>query len=594
MSLTLELLRLRELEVSCITAFQNRVATKKLAQQNILHNEHFRSILNHCICSTNAIIVEKCISTCCELVRQELINSNSLLVMAQQLLPDASQAKEKQCYCLKNFAKLLSRISVISGSDSLLVDFAVGEERIVPFLLSETSNVTFKEFVLGNPELILKSITTSKHYVASRLVLLSNLVSCRSEKAEELLLMFMIWNSGRISFDEFAILRPLSNMLSEVSAVKVDSTRFRLFAAYLECLIDAFASFGTLETDLIAAITEFTAMKIRFSITDTNVDGLVLSIPMLVKSCNRALSDAIIKHSSICSNFTALSSLTQLNILVTHGQDQDLLNQCRKVKSAGIDSEFFALPFITFTGKKFDHLLKCIKSDNFGDLHFESFVEVLFFRQLCCDSNKLVVVEKLIDFVSSKTVDEESSLLHNILQLWLIDILEKYYNQKEIVALLPSIARSTTTTSTVVYEFVQSKLNQLDISNSINHQACFAMSLFNLLPASESRQSRLNYITASCLSFLSQVVSGSMSRVDGRNLLLISKILVRLSSILAIDPRLVWTKYFENGLLNGNESSTAVTLSAIAFIQAFKAIPDGNLVEFANFSSNQCRQGWKC
>ncbi len=568
MSLSLKRSRLVELEKSCLNAFTSKTATKKLSQQNILHNEHFKMVLKQCILSAEEYEVQDCLKVCCKLVKQGLIGAKPLLIMAQQILPASSVSRSNQSRSLSNFVKLLVRLSKTNSNDGLIVEFATGDDRIIPALLSESHELSFKEFLLGNPDLVLKSMLTSKHYSAARLSLLSSLVCNPSDDSFELLLMFLIWNTGRLSFEELSILKPIANIASSNLKTGWESTQGRLFAAYFESLVDCFISYGYLESELVNCLKKFTKLKMSHTIKDCSLDGLVISIPILVPACSLVLANCVLKHALVTPSFHTISSIAAIFVLCVHGGNLEMISLCKQLKTSVSCAGFDDIPLISIFGKRSRHIHKLVETGDLSEVFQGCESDVLFFSRCIQHQNTTLIAESLIKFVSFTIADCADASLVSLLQIWLVEFIERYLNEFEIQSILPLLCRYTSSNYNLLYAFVQKKLKALDFCSSISEQGCLALSLHALLENSESRQSRLNFISFSCLAFLSKFVNCEIPQLDVRNLIVVTKILVRLSLILAVDPRMVWSKYFQD------VSQLPLKLAAITFVQAFKVIPN--------------------
>lgn len=552
MTLVLELASLQQSQEKCLKAFAERGLTRKSACQNMLHNEEFLKIVKLYVNARNPSIKSSCADFFLQLVPKGLLSARALITVLQQHLPKADASKSLQIPALKNLAYIIVRIS----NFEVLLQCCSGETRVIPFVLEECKSdefgIFFKEFLLGDPnKLLFGSITKSSYYKSARMLLLSQLACACSDESCELLLMFLIWNGFQMQVDELGLLRPI------ISWSNVENYA-NLLAAFIECLADAYFHFNLFESDLIEAAEKLTGIA-----CDSEVFVKLACMPLLKAECSRKVFEIILK---------LVAPLSKSNALIGSRFDDDCLMDLVKRALSERHDELMNLPdfhSITVFGWKCEKLLKrYAEMQNepafFGNILETDNVELKLKGALYWSESRIEVVEKMLE-IFTKCLENRD--LYGFALGWLIDFMENYLSESEFLAVLPMVCKSVTPGDNILFAFVQSKLVALNAADSLA-QLVLMVSLTNLLPSSESRQSRITFITSSCLSFVANICSGSLKSLDSRAVLLASKLLVKLTFLQAVDPRTIWTKYIEGGLVH-----CAVMKPFIAdFIKAFRAV----------------------
>ena len=609
---TLKVLRVTEQAESCWRNFKERILTKKTARDNLLLNADFSLILQTLLWERNEQAKKVALNFVLKCLKSKIISSTALITLFQQKMPPLNTQKIISMPLIERTASVLLEIEKGTGIN-LLFQLASNDPRIIPFVIEKLLSSSqidcasdFINFILGDPGLILSSsIFEEAHYKVSRCRLLSHLVAKIDNVANvDLLITYLVWNSSHQCILELEFLYPLRDFFSSQSE-KLHEIHFELFDVYVEALCNSFFKFSAFGDTIRLIcescpelINEYTAFKIAsLLLSNCNyTDDFALSVIALLGRFD---------HLNTFSKVCCARIMTRLNI---DKNMSELLKKCFLIKrenSLVVYQEFISKPFTEFGilahlgyqgirpaaseySDYFD-LIEIFKGlDKFNDLNIEKYVRSGHFEVIFAllafkwnsDANTDNVLKGFLRLLGDGIEDEDSEA--KIIRFsWVVDFFETNFTEELYLHYLPLICEFVTSSDNVLFAFVKQKISQFlsQQKSKVSVQLPAICSLLALFESSQSRQSRLNFLTTMSLSFLHNFVSRNSEEVDTKAVFLTFKLLKKLCEIIVIDPRDIWTKYVEiirkDDLLYEN---SYIRGGVFAFSSSFNIVPEGRLV----------------
>lgn len=604
---TIKVLRVQEQTEACWKNFKERILTKKNSRENLLLNSDFNSILQALLSEGNGQVTLIALEFIVKCLKSKIISSTALITLIQQKMPHLNASRIISMPLIERVASISLIIEMKTGL-SFVFPMASSDPRVIPFFVEKLISGNdldvssdFINFLLGDPDLILsESILGDSHYKISRCRLLAHLVkNVRYPQFSDILITYLVWNSSHQCLLEFEFLTPLCEFFP---SQYLEEIHFELFDVFLEVLCNLFFKFGCFG-ELIKVICEtcpgridqFSAFKIG-SLLLMNVyydEMFALSVLQILSKF-----DSLNLFSKVCS----------AHIMKKHYIDENLSAIMKYIFSTSNKVQFplcmdETKPFTEFgilvhlgfmrirpntaeNSKYFDLMEIAIGFDRFNELKLENFVESGHFEVLFAllafdwnssknmDSN----VKGFLRLLSSvKDEDEEAKILR---YSWVVDFFETNFSFEHFLNYLPLICEFVTNNDNILFAFVKQKISQLmnQHKGNISIQLPIISSLFVLFDSSQSRQSRLNFLTTMSLSFLHNSVERIFGEIDTKAIVLAFKLLKKLVGIVVVDPRDIWTKYievlFKDDILFGN---AYIRGGIFLFVSSFNIIPDGKL-----------------
>lgn len=607
---TLKVLRVTEQAESCWKSFKERVLTRKTARDNLLLNTEFNFILKTLLCEGNGQAKEIALNFVLNCLKSKIISPTALITLIQQKMPPANSPKIVSMPLIERAASFLLEFEKDTGN-SLILQLASNDPRIIPFVIDKLLAMMpldvssdFINFLLGDPDLIYtSSILEDPHYKVSRCRLLSHLVAnVGNVEYADLLMTYLVWNSNNQCVLELGFISHLHSFFAS-SLEKLHEIHFELFDVFVETLCNSYFKFGSFG-DTIALICE----SCSGIINDYNafkIGSLLLS----ASNYNSYFASAVL---SLLGQFDQMNSfakvscariMTRLNI---DREMAELMKQFFIIKEETfpvIPDEIISKPFTEFgilvhlgyqgvrppntlDNSNYFDLVEIAKGlDRFDELNIEKYIcsghfEVIFALLVFkwnTDERTDEVVKGFLRLVgnANEAEDVEAKILR---YSWVVDFFETNFTNELYLHYLPLICGFVTSSDNVVFAFVKQKISLFlsQQKGNVSVQLPVISSLLALFESSQSRQSRLNFLTSMTLSFLHYFVSRNYEQVDTKAVFLAFKLLKRLSEIIVIDPRDIWTKYIELILKDAIMFENNHVRGAIfSFASSFRILPEG-------------------
>lgn len=589
----------------CIKAFKEHCSTKKLAKENLLLNPFFNQLIETVTNSQNHKVFEIVIEFLIRCLKSKTVSPLAMLALFQGQISKLKSCKTVVIPVLSRLASVLITLER-EMECGLILQMAGSEPRIIPFILEEVlsgkfpkANATFFNFLLGDSELILNSsIIDDTHYKLSRIRLLTFLVqNVENEDFAEALTSYLVWNSGKFCLMEFDQIYPLLDFFSGLDSMS--QAHLDLFQAFTESICDAYMKFGVLEPaiqKLCTSCSNFVSLELSFKIgclaflrnffqpetiksvlnlvqrfRELDSFGLVLCAKLF--QTNR-LDDNVIKIAQKFIKHCFSGELTEKNSLLEclsppFTEFGYLINEAlRNNEHCGKVSDLIKIytEFPNIRNIDFSHYL--------SKGYFEFLFNLLLFAWGNCENS--IVIEGLLSLLSVDCKEEDERLLR---YSYVVDFLESNLDGTMFLNYLPLFCSKVNRGDNILFSFVQQKISSLlALKADLKVQYPILLSLRRLFESSQTRQSRLNFIATSVLSFLQGISNRSIIVVDTRSVYIAFDILTLLSDSSVIDPRDVWAKHVSFFVSDSSMwSNCIIRAGVIKFASAFKIIPEGKM-----------------
>ena len=171
------------------------------------------------------------------------------------------------------------------------------------------------------------------------------------------------------------------------------------------------------------------------------------------------------------------------------------------------------------------------------------------------------------------------NLSQNIALLLVVDFSRAIFTEELYLNYLPLICEFVTNSDNILFAFVKQKFPcSCPSKGKCFHSVTYDILFIGSFESSQSRQSRLNFLTTMSLSFLHNLVTRNFEQVDTKAVFLTFKLVKQLCEVIVIDPRDIWTKYIEvilkDDVLIGNEY---IRGSVYSFASALRIVPESKI-----------------
>ena len=609
---TLKVLRVQEQAESCWKAFKERVLTKKTARENLLLNTEFGSILQTLLCDGNEQAKKVALNFVLKCLKAKIVSPTALITLIQQKMPAMNAPRIISMPLIENTVSVLLELERETGLQ-LIFQLASNDPRVIPFVIEKNissmnidASSDFINFLLGDPDLILStSIVDDVNYKTSRCRLLSFLVANVDIVAySELLITYLVWNSSHQCILELEFLTPLYGFHSAIAKKNYNDIHYELFDVFIEALCNSFFKFGSFENTIRIIcesgnelVDEYTAYKIGcLLLTKSNYGSeFAVAVVNLLSRFNNLNSFAKVCCFRMMSSLNIDENLTRLMMLVFSVQIETNFILSDELVSKPF-TEFGILVHLAYQGirpgtsehSKFFDLIEITKGlDNLESLNIEKYnrngqFEVIFALLVSkwnLNQNPDEIVKGFLRLLGDANEDEESESI--ILRYsWVVDFFESNFTEELYLNYLPLICEFVTSTDNILFAFVKQKISLFmsQQKGNVSIQLPMISCLLALFESSQSRQSRLNFLTTMSLSFLHNLVTRNFEQIDTKAVYLTFKLAKQLCEVIVIDPRDIWTKYIEvilkDDLLIGNEY---IRGSVYSFASALRIVPESKI-----------------
>jgi hypothetical protein len=613
MSVVLELEQLRDSVALVRRAFSTAYRTKAEQSRTILTDSNFLLVLEAALASGKECIAREARDFLLQCLTSGRISSHALISLSLKHFPERKEPRRAVWGRGSGLAQLLLSLHKLSPQKGLLVEAAAADGRILPHLLQcaeiNLENEPFFAFLLGDPDLNVGVMSRmDSTYLQTRIALVSRL-ACEfhmSSLAGRLLVSFMVWNGSKPCLSEAYALWPLCKVLacpaSWPESQRVEMTDAALcFFEYLcqvyydineaefmltECL-KILAQLAQLPDPVVFQLTALLMTRsVGVELFQHAVDLIQLKIPLMAQVlCAKhaiSLSSYAQNLSTMRTSFEPVSEsklfihdeMPQMKpfTIVGHLASQLMRGWCSDLSySTSCNHELNRLCFFLILTKDMEagrvptaSWIVSALSSRLAE--FNEIFLILASAEKMCSIQADAVVSVMIDLVTSEVANESQSE-QRLRISWILDYFEECCGTEDLKGLLPRLAFDAS--SNLIFAYVQRKLPFL-LSLDGGQFPYFA-TLCGMLRVSETRQSRLQFIVTSALSWLASVASGKILVVECRALSLAFQVLSCLARLAVLDPRPVWIKYSAPLLLRlGN--TEPVTYALASFISAFKAV----------------------
>lgn len=594
---------------------------RKTHRHNMLMDDAFRAVLRACFMSASSGETAVARRFVIDVVKSRRVSATALVA----LLHDEIQ---RTVPMLQAVCEFVMELAAVTMDARLLVSLANGDPRLVPLLLEavirgrdEGLRETVGRFVLGDPDLVVAaSLCEETHYKTARCRLLGWLVTHTSLTVDSclqqrLLLLYLRWNARKLCVMELAHLSELPARFASLQSWSTEASHFRLFVAFLETLCGAAVLCRVASDSLLRMLAIWTNVRERRPDLPDEVDFWLASL-VLLGVRDVAYVDGVFRMLARWKQFAGLGKVLCGEVIFSVDGNVELEGLLRDAygakfesapigripPAASISAEFGLMAALGYEayreGKRVvsraeegyfarlnlarwlnhpTHVASSIASllGN-GDLFQVLFVS-LHHLWNAGEIESVAVAEgfvALLGPIVGETRDERTFRLS-----WIVDFFEESLDERLLAAVLPALAAAVTSADNVLFAFVQQKLTTL-ASRCLHESGTFAQlalvaSLLALVDSSQSRQSRLNFLVATALGFVTNVLSGAVRRTDARALALVFRLAMQLADVAVIDPRMFWTRFVSSFVLGETGAVRSATVrSAIArFVSAFRFIP---------------------
>lgn len=603
---TLKVLKAQAQAESCWKSLKERTLTKKNARENLLLNSDFNSLLQLLLDSEgNERAGKVAMDFVIKCVQSKIISPTALLTLIQQKLPGKHACKLDS---IPVFGRVSGLILEIEKETSINFAFqlAFNDSRLVPFLTERflaTPEIDvdsdFISFLLGDSDLILvSSVFDDQYYKMARCRVLSHLVGkVENEKYSDLLINFLIWNSSRLCVMELDCLSQLCQFFSNNQALS--TVHLELFEVYLEVICNEFLKFGSFGEAIESIcnqcseiITEYSAFKIG-------------SLLLLRKSVDSNVSCSILRSLSKYEKLGNFSKICCAKLMMSSRFNDELESFIKNIfklpifnmslKEEVLFEPFTELGILTQLGYK-GLRPKCASHDDYFDLmflsknlndfssidlgnylkngHFEIIFSLLAYKwNISTCRNE--VLKGFLELLGD--VENEESEIKILRYSWVVDFFESHFTDEMYLNFLPLICEFVTNNDNILFAFVQQKISTyIYQKENVSVQLPCMLSLFILFESSQSRQSRLNFITTITLSYFHNILSQNLIEIDTRAVILGFKLMGKLAGIAVLDPRDIWSKYVDKFFSNSFFlSNSHIRGSIYSFASSLRIIPEG-------------------
>lgn len=607
---TLKVLEAQSRTEACWKTFKERTLTKKNARENLLLNSDFNCLLHSLLYENNERVWKIALEFVLNCVKGKMISSTAFLTLLQQKLPQSTSSKIDSIPILERAAVICLNLEEETEIDFCL-QLATSDLRIIPFITEKIINCkdfslapNFIEYLLGNPKLCFGiSDFNNLHYKSSRCRILAFLATTIvNEESLELLSSFLIWNSSRICSLE---LSNITLLIEYFANNPNDSDNyFDLFEVYVETLCNGLMKFGLFSDNI-----EQICLKADHWINESIAFRLG-SLLLLISNPNSSLLKNILKvirkfqtlndfAKVICSNLMPKLIINSDEELISCIKAVFASSPCEASTTIEIISESFndfgaivrlgckgLRPSAPIYEKYFDLIalsnnLNSLSSISISRLvqegHFETIFGLFAFKWTCSDCDFDDISKGFLQLLGD--IDRENSEGKVLRYSWVVDFFETNFDDELYLKLLPLICDNVSNSDNILFAFVQQKLSlYLSQKESVTIQRPCMLSLLSLFESSQSRQSRLNFLTTSALSFLQGIIQKNILSIDSSAVFICFKLLSNLSEIAVVDPRDIWSKYVTLLLQIPELTSDSYVTGAIScFSSSLSVIPDGNI-----------------
>lgn len=601
---TLKAFKAQEQADACWKSFKERTLTKKAAKENLLLNSNFDALLKILIVEDSENIRQIALDFVVKCIEAKIVSPVALLTLLQQNLPPMNVSKSVSLPALERVCRVVLLIEQATGVDFTL-GLASNDLRSVPLLLDKIiseSNFNYSSslvnFLLGDPDLVLSSsVFDDSFYKMSRCRVLTHLLSrIENEDCAELVMTYLIWNSGRPCIMELECLSGLVNFFSCSKGHSIVHTE--LFEVYIEVICNVFFKFGSLSETLNSICSLSASLISDYSVFRI---GCLL---LIVKNLDSTIISSILKLLSGREKLISFTKVCCAKVMLSLSKNSNLVSLIKSIFSNSKHSftivekpltdpftEFGCLTDVYLKGSRpqcpeyemfFDFVdiarnfenLSAIDIKKFSEKgHFEMIFSLLVSKWGTADPNEVIkgFLELLGHFESE---DPEAKIIR---YSWVVDFFESNFSFEMYLEYLPLICEFVSSSDNVLFALVQQKISHfLSVKDNAHAQIPAFLSLNLLFDSSQTRQSRLNFLASMSLSFLHNLVSNNILKVDTRAVFLAFKLLENLCKISVIDPRDVWTKYIQKILATNSMISNSYIRGSICYFSAsLRVIPDG-------------------